>query len=202
MPNNCYGTVTLYASNDRIKEVFSAIRGIYKDEDNPFDFNTIIPMPKSLDISADKQLAYTAFICDGTRLTKEEFLERSISSVEKAALFDELTRFLWNETKDERICKILERYQQEWDLGNANKMLDEGILLVSNIRNYGAPTWYEWCVENWGTKWNSCDTYIIRFSLTIQGKYSGANIVDYVAFREKKPESYSNLTTYPMEVRE
>lgn len=24
----------------------------------------------------------------------------------------------------------------------------------------GAVTWYEWSVENWGTKWNACDAYI------------------------------------------
>ena len=25
----------------------------------------------------------------------------------------------------------------------------------SNQQKYGAPTWYEWCNENWGTKWNA-----------------------------------------------
>ena len=24
-----------------------------------------------------------------------------------------------------------------------------------NIQQYGAPTWYEWCNRNWGTKWNA-----------------------------------------------
>ena len=28
---------------------------------------------------------------------------------------------------------------------------------ISNKRRYKAMTWYEWCNENWGTKWNSCD---------------------------------------------
>ena len=25
----------------------------------------------------------------------------------------------------------------------------------ANIEKYGAPTWYEWSVEHWGTKWNA-----------------------------------------------
>ena len=25
---------------------------------------------------------------------------------------------------------------------------------------YGSPTWYYWCCENWGTKWNAYDGYI------------------------------------------
>lgn len=28
---------------------------------------------------------------------------------------------------------------------------------ISNKRRYKAMTWYEWCNENWGTKWNSCN---------------------------------------------
>lgn len=30
---------------------------------------------------------------------------------------------------------------------------------VTNIEKYNAPTWYEWCWDNWGTKWNACDVY-------------------------------------------
>ena len=25
---------------------------------------------------------------------------------------------------------------------------------VENIKKNGYPQWYDWCVENWGTKWN------------------------------------------------
>lgn len=28
---------------------------------------------------------------------------------------------------------------------------------LSNVVNYGFSTWYGWCSENWGTKWNSYD---------------------------------------------
>lgn len=171
MPNYCDGTITLYASDERIKEVFAAIHG---KDDNPFDFNKIIPMPEALNVTQDfhEDLAYTAFICDGERLTKEEFLERLESSEENKMLCEEMTRYLFNESKDERISGIFDRYLQEWESGNANKMLDEGTLLVSNIRNYGAPTWYEWCCKNWGTKWNSCDAEIRDHSICFYTAWS------------------------------
>lgn len=35
---------------------------------------------------------------------------------------------------------------EEWELGKQ---------AYENIREYGAPTWYEWCVAHWGTKWNA-----------------------------------------------
>ena len=25
----------------------------------------------------------------------------------------------------------------------------------NNIQQFGCPTWYEWCNQNWGTKWNA-----------------------------------------------
>ena len=34
----------------------------------------------------------------------------------------------------------------EWALGRQ---------AYENIRQYGSPTWYEWCNKNWGTKWNA-----------------------------------------------
>lgn len=34
----------------------------------------------------------------------------------------------------------------EWALGKQ---------AYENIRQYGSPTWYEWCNKNWGTKWNA-----------------------------------------------
>lgn len=26
-----------------------------------------------------------------------------------------------------------------------------------NLEKYGCATWYDWCVQNWGTKWNACN---------------------------------------------
>ena len=36
-----------------------------------------------------------------------------------------------------------------------------GAIYVQNYLKYGFTTWYGWCPNNWGTKWNACDTQII-----------------------------------------
>lgn len=35
---------------------------------------------------------------------------------------------------------------EEWEFGKQ---------AYENIREYGAPTWYEWSIAHWGTKWNA-----------------------------------------------
>ncbi|MFA5299689.1 MAG: hypothetical protein WC389_16010 [Lutibacter sp.] len=36
-------------------------------------------------------------------------------------------------------------------------VVETGIIYAKNVMNYGHKTWYEWSIENWGTKWNSSD---------------------------------------------
>lgn len=42
-----------------------------------------------------------------------------------------------------------------------NKSFEEwakiGEVYLSNIEKYGVSTWYDWCCNNWGTKWNACE---------------------------------------------
>ena len=37
-----------------------------------------------------------------------------------------------------------------------------GIAAYNNIERYGYCSWYSWCIDKWGTKWNACDSYVGR----------------------------------------
>lgn len=49
-----------------------------------------------------------------------------------------------------------QRIQSDPDLWELGKQAYE------NTQKYGVPTWYEWCTEHWGTKWNAYNCQILN----------------------------------------
>lgn len=49
--------------------------------------------------------------------------------------------------------------KEEWIANNDidKECFELGEKYYNNVRYYGAKTWYEWCWDNWGTKWNAYD---------------------------------------------
>lgn len=137
MPNHIENIITLKGDKQQIDAMLNKIKS---DEygAGTIDFNKIIPMPESLNIEAgsrtDKGLKlYKEFIGECLLDRKEtdvlKVTEKALAEAEKAFL---------NRRTDVK--------PDEWKLGKA---------AWNNIQKYGAPTWYEWCINNWGTKWNA-----------------------------------------------
>ena len=141
MPNHVANHIKFTGEPQRIKEVLEAIKN---DEIGigSIDFNKIIPMPDGLEIEAgsktDRGLkAYKDFVDVLTFAGANKDIDLLNIPEEKENIFLEQRKDI---------------AEEDWKLGRQ---------AYKNILQHGAPTWYEWSISNWGTKWNaySCSKF-------------------------------------------
>ena len=129
----------------------------------PFDLNKVIPMPDSLNTGFVrrwvKALALVEFRDTGhsdelTKMLKWPWVtDAKIQS--EAQLADELER------RDERLRARPKQSAIRMGPGDELPLIELGRLVSKNMEQYGVPTWEEWRLRQWGTKWNTCDCTII-----------------------------------------
>lgn len=136
MPNHVMNRLHLSGDQERINKLLESVKG----EDSVLDFNRIIPMPETLNIECgsrtDRGLkAYKDFVYIYTFAGTEE---KDLLSIPKE--------------KEEIFLKERPDIQRdEWELGRT---------AFQNEQKYGAPTWYQWAKNAWGTKWSAYNAEI------------------------------------------
>lgn len=144
------------------------------ENDVRFDFNKILPMPTSLNVASggydNMAIQYTLL-----KMSFSQF-EKTIRKLKetKANFYGDYFSKIYRNKKYtlEELESVAEKFEQQLkdnkkdlfdevdyeDLGIKN--LEElGNVYLNNIINYGTDSWYDWCVNNWGTKWNAYRTY-------------------------------------------
>lgn len=136
-----------------------------EDDGYRFNFNKIKPMPKSLLIqsgtTASKCVSYYL-----TKLSNREFSEIMNKLLSINPLWARSQKLI-DATELEATKNDLIKYnskasnhESEIDdpvLNTEQDIMDYGKRAVDNVIKYGYADWYDWCVENWGTKWNACN---------------------------------------------
>lgn len=148
---------------DSIERFFAAIDGGFDSDKQQIyiDFNKIKPMPEALNIES------------GSR--SNEALELYVEYLKELADAAELSLLLSSRGTDaikRRLDHLSEKqaviHEKDPDL------FSFGEKVFANLRDYGTPTWCEWRIENWGTKWNAANqTRIDEATIQFDTAWSG-----------------------------
>jgi len=152
MPNHVTNIITFKNQKafDLFKEMCVSAPSV-EGGDEVFDFNKIIPMPKELGIECSSDLG------DGIELILRDLRRSGLPGTKKTIekVIDAMSKQVfprYQGLSDEALDEIAERRKAR---GDYDKLIDLGKKAIQNILDYGCCSWYQWAVENWGTKWNS-----------------------------------------------
>lgn len=162
-------------------KMFQMIVDHMRGDDGAVDFNKIVPMPADLAIESGSSgnRGYAAYAACQEKLKNAETPEK------KQAIVDEAKSGL---------------SEREWDLGKR---------YYDNERDYGVATWYDWCNQYWGTKWNACEATVgdrrFEFDTAWDGvpdlirKLSGAFPTVHIMYQYADEDIGRNLSEYEFE---
>ena len=156
------------------------IKDIYESDENGenerFDFDKVIPMPKSLHLtSGGNQTISIAYALSKMSDEKRENIYEMLKKTKNDFYGNYLMKLVKdNKYTDEDFKKenkelkdiISGKKKQDWEnidykgLGIKN-LEDLGNTYINNVLEYGYDTWYDWSCAKWGTKWNCCEVYYI-----------------------------------------
>ncbi len=149
------------------------------DGERDIDFNKILPMPESLNITCgggtdscvELYLTYInpaiAHYGQGRKISEKEFAdileklgenEWGFIKQMNAENYPGICKFR-RDLSPAEIARILES-RAEHEKMDEQAVFDYGKKAVDNVLSFGAMTWYEWCNDNWGTKWNAADSVV------------------------------------------
>lgn len=149
MPNHCKNIV---------KAPKKVLEELYDGE--KITFEKLIPMPKNLNLTygdRTEEAVLYAVLCKDIK-EREKTIELLSNTKEYlySSYWDKLKKRYTLETIDllNKKAKTFVPNEDEKKLG-IKTLRELGDMYINNLIQYKSMTWYDWAVENWGTKWDA-----------------------------------------------
>ena len=88
----------------------------------------------------------------------------------------------------EKQAEMLEKWKKHWNDDVVERIIRLGEIGIENIEKYGYATWYDWSIDNWGTKWDACDTNVFTYDNYIGIEFQTAWSTPYPVFEKLAKE--------------
>lgn len=136
MPNWCENRLEIQGNAADI----AAIVKLARCDEKLFDFEGIVPMPKTLQITCGSSTDHGFEVLYGDWKSVATWLSKH-----REVPAEEM------KSREELIALI----ESEPDKFRLSVSLEAGRQAKANLDRFGHKTWYSWRVEHWGTKWNT-----------------------------------------------
>ena len=156
-----------WVRNRIIAKDYAELKKHLVNEKGEVDFNMAIPMPKDLSIksgsySYDQQ--HTSWF---SKFTAERIKKQAPADVLMAQYYNKTItqeKFVTKCLLDKELVRTVRtikgykiRGEHKMSKEDLHEALDTFFRGYFNVQRYGWKDWYDWSIDNWGTKWNACE---------------------------------------------
>ena len=171
MPNWVKNKVQIKGKKGELEK----IRETLKTDDSELSFSTILPMPNILDVESSNIVddAKKIYESEVLGLTQDQIFNfnPTLKGLLEAALNKDYNNDEFKVQMRERAESLVEfkhdihcadcktPFEPVPKLNTIEDVYALGKIIHENAKLYSATTWYDWNIEQWGTKWDVCDAY-------------------------------------------